>query len=381
LDERCALLFELLLKCLDEKQPKKNTLVVVTYAMGVWIGGLITYQAFRLLGERGYDVTLITPGANKKEAINALVNLAPRYDQVILGGYPPFLKDVLDDAADAGFDASSCNMKLLMAAECFDEGFREHVMSRAGVTDPARGTSSVYGSADIGTMAIETPTSIALRRLALKNADFRAALIPDVSRLPTLAQFHPAVTDFEEVDGELLVSGDSALPLCRYALGDRGGVCDHDTAMRAVAEHAPGSLDSVAALDRPLPKLPFVHVYERTDFSVKCFGADIFAEYVREALQEPSLGRYITSKFSMHKRFDEHQDEMLEIHIELRPQVGPSDELTRRLSEVITAGISKRVTFVVSGARERILPQVRLWPYEHPDHFRPGGKQKWICRN
>src|SRR3989338_3580148 len=51
---------------------EEPVLVIVCFGMGVWIGGLITYQAFRLLQERGYNTYMITPGINKNEIFSAL---------------------------------------------------------------------------------------------------------------------------------------------------------------------------------------------------------------------------------------------------------------------------------------------------------------------
>ena len=70
--------------------PKGPTLLINCFGMGVWIGGLITYQAFRNESLRGWPVTIITPGINKKEIFHALRELAPQFENVILSGYPPF---------------------------------------------------------------------------------------------------------------------------------------------------------------------------------------------------------------------------------------------------------------------------------------------------
>ena len=96
-DEHSALIHELIFRTSSLKQDK-STLVIVCFGMGVWIGGLITYQAFELMSRRGYPISILTPGINKKEILKALTDLAPQYEQLILAGYPPFLKDVIDEA-------------------------------------------------------------------------------------------------------------------------------------------------------------------------------------------------------------------------------------------------------------------------------------------
>ena len=78
-----------------QNQPKKKTLLINCFGMGVWIGGVITYQAFRYASLRGFPLTIITPGINKNEIFHCLRELAPQFDCVIMCGYPPFLKNVI----------------------------------------------------------------------------------------------------------------------------------------------------------------------------------------------------------------------------------------------------------------------------------------------
>ena len=34
--------------------------------------------------------------------------------------------------------------------------------------------------------------------------------------------------------------------------------------------------------------------------------------------------------------------------------------------------------YLSSNLKDRVLPRIVLWPYEHPEHFRPGAKQRWV---
>ncbi len=77
-DERSSFIHELIFRTSSLKEDK-STLVIVCFGMGVWIGGLITYQAFELMGRRGYPISVITPGINKAEIIKALTDIAPHY--------------------------------------------------------------------------------------------------------------------------------------------------------------------------------------------------------------------------------------------------------------------------------------------------------------
>jgi phenylacetate-CoA ligase len=382
LDYRSSLMFELYLNAVS-RGAARPTLFIVSFGMGVWIGGVITYQSLKMLNDRGYPVSLITPGSNKKEVFEALKRLAPMYDQVVLGGYPPFVKDVLDEAPSHGIDLSRKPLKLLFAAEGFSETFRDYTVSRACATDACFETANIYGTADIGTMAIETPLSIALRRRALKDPALYAALFSDATKLPTLAQFHPAVTHFEEQDGQLFVTGDNAMPLVRYALGDRGGVRQYDDVLRMAeasgAMSDPAFAEAVAASS----PLPFVYVYERADFSVKLYGAIVYAEHVRAGLQVSELEASVTGKFSMVTLHDEEENEYLSLDVELKPHVTGDRLMRERVRDAVVDALRKKnaeYRYLSDNLGERVVPHVTLWPHEHPDRFRPGAKQQWVLK-
>src|SRR5258708_1208097 len=89
----------------------KSTLYIDAFPMGAWIGGVFTYEAIRLVAERGnYPLSIITPGINKIEIIKAIKNLGKNFDQVIIGCYAPFLKDVIDDGIHYGVDWKEYNL-------------------------------------------------------------------------------------------------------------------------------------------------------------------------------------------------------------------------------------------------------------------------------
>ena len=361
----------------------KSTLVLVCFGMGVWIGGVITYQAFKAISERGYPVTILTPGVNKREIFEALKNVGPKYDQVIMCGYPPFMKDVIDEAKDQGVNWKNYNLKIIFAAEAFSEKFRDYIVRKTGIKNPYRDTMNIYGSADLGTMAEETPISIFVRRLALKNQRIYQKLFGEATRLPTFAQYIPEFINFECVNKSIYCSGDNVLPLVRYEIGDNGGVHyfkdvekifeEEGVNLRAEAKKA-GIEDTIA-------ELPFVYVYERTDLSVKLYGAIIYPEYVKTGLQDPGLEKYITGKFTMYTMHNKKQDEYLEVNIELKSGINESDWLKEEVAKFVFASLMENSTeykYLTGMLNGKVKPHVIFWPHEHPTHFQTGIKQKWV---
>ena len=362
---------------------KGPTLVIIGFSMGVWIGGLITYKAFEMLSQRGFPVSIITPGINKEEIFKALRLLAPNYSQTILTGYPPFVKDILDEAAGRGINLKRLNLRLLFAAEPFTEKFRDYVVKKAGVKNALLDTMNIYGSADIGTMAFETPLSILIRRLAVKKLELFEEIFSSIHRTPTLAQYNPLFITFEAPEGEILLTGNNAVPLIRYAIGDRGGVFSFSQLDQIFRARDIDLMKEVASvkIQGAAYELPLIFVYERIDFSTTLYGLQIYPETIREVLLEKPLHKYLTGKFTMLTKYNRMQDQYLEINLELRKGKKASAQFKHQaLAKIVTHLRLKNSEFceLSNQLKDRVFPRLIFWPAEHPLHFRPGVKQKWV---
>lgn len=367
--------------------PKKPTLVIVAFGMGVWIGGILTYEAFRRISEEGWPLTVITPGVNKKEIFEALTHVAPAYEQIVLCGYPPFVKDLIDDAPEHGVEWKRWDMRIVCAAEAFSEHFREYLMHKTGMKDLYRSVMNVYGSAELGTMATETPLSILLRRLAVKHEALYRKLFSEAHRLPTLAQFIPDFVSFEAgKGGEVYATGGTALPFIRYDIGDQGGVFTYADAVRKCEEVGINLAAEIkhAGIADTVMELPFVYLYERADLSTKLYGAIIFPEHVKIGLQNPELEKFITGRFTMTTEHDIKHNEFLEINIELQHGVKDDESIRSTLIESVVKSLSAssgeyQNNYVNMG--DRVAPRIVFWAHEHPKYFNPSIKQKWVIRS
>jgi len=384
LEEQYSVLAELFLgngaRVPDAKHP---TLVIIGFGMGVWIGGTLTFRAFDLASRRAYPVSILPAGVNKAEILHALRDLAPSFAQTVLIGYPPFVKDIIDEAIREHIDLKKLNLRLMFAAESFTERFRDYLAQKVGIRNVLRDTLNIYGTADIGAMAFETPTAILLRRLALKNKQLYRALFGQAEKLPTLAQYNPAYVSFEAPEGEILLTGMSAMPLIRYAVGDQGGVLSFDDVVRLCRESGIDLKKEAKRANAPLYELPFVYVYARSDLSTKLYGAIVYPEHVREALEERSLQRYATGKFSMQTVSGARHDQSLQVNVELRPGVKISSRVRKEIQERVLARLlEKNAEYRNNHAAfpERVIPDIVLWPHGDPKYFTPGIKQKWVIK-
>ncbi|MCL5666960.1 MAG: hypothetical protein M1383_04295 [Patescibacteria group bacterium] len=384
-DAQYALTAELYLRTNFEIQ-KKSTLYINGFALGVWIGGLFTYESIRLLSKKGnYNLSLINPGLNKAEIIKALKNLGHLYDQVIIGGYPPFIKDTVDDATEAGINWKKYNLGFIFSAEGFSEKFRDYIIKKTGLKNPHASTLNHYGTVDLGTMAHETPLSVLIRRQAMKDKELYQSLFHNANRLPTFAQYLPEMFYFEEISGSLYCSAFSGLPLARYDLKDRGGVIGFDKVKRLYQnlQLDLGTKINHAGIGKTVWNLPFVYVYERNDLSVVWYGANIHPEHIKTAHEYKDLHSKVSGKFTMQIVLDRKHNPILTIHSETKKGIKPSAGLSKQVERAVVQTLLENNSEYKNNydaMPKKNTPLVKLWPYESHPYFKITGKQPWSVK-
>jgi phenylacetate-CoA ligase len=355
-----------------------RTLAVIAFALGSWVGGMYTTAACRHLAAKGYPLTLVTPGNNRAEIIRVLRALGPHFDQVVLFGYPPFLKDVIDAGRAEGLDWSRFAVKLVTAGEVFSEEWRNLVCDALGGVDPHVATASMYGTADGGVLAAETPLSIRVRRFLAENPAAARQLFGE-PRLPTLAQYDPLHRYFEADRGELLFTGDGGAPLVRYRILDRGGVVPFGAMRAFLADHgfnpAPfaGTTGTAPARD-----LPFVYVFGRSSFALSFYGANVYPENVAVGLQQPAIAPHVTGKFVMEIVHDAAQNPRLRVSVELATGAVPGSDFADAVGRSMRAELERlNSEFLHYVPSERRTPDVALVPFAHPEYFPAGVKHRY----
>jgi phenylacetate-CoA ligase len=356
----------------------RRTLAVVCFPLGTWVGGMFTASCCRHLATKGYLITQVTPGNQKAEIFRLVRALAPLFEQTVLLGYPPFLKDVIDAGIAEGVPWHSYSLKLVLAGEVFSEEWRSLVAERAGMHDLASDFASLYGTADGGVLGNETPLSISIRRFLADRSDAARALFGE-ARLPTLVQYDPFQRYFEQHEGTLVFSGDGGIPHLRYHISDTGGLVPYRTMIERLrdfgfdAEHR---AEKMQATHRH--RLPFVYVFGRSHFAVSYYGANVFPDTVSIGLEQPETRAFVTGKFVLEVKEDERHNRQLTIAVELAPGVLASSELGQQVAEAILAVLlrlnSEFANYVPTECR---LPLVTLWPAGHPEHFPVGVKHRY----
>jgi phenylacetate-CoA ligase len=355
-----------------------RTLAVICFALGTWVGGMYTANCCRHLATKGYPLTVVTPGNNKTEILRVVQALAPAFEQVVLLGYPPFLKDVIDSGLAQGIPWQHYRVKLVMAGEVFSEEWRSLVGSRLGSTNFCYDSASLYGTADAGVLGNETPLSIGIRRWLAEHPDVARSLFGE-SRLPTLVQYDPLVRLFEVQDGTLLFSGDNGIPLVRYHISDHGGIIPYNAMLQFLAGHGFDPVQTLRAnSDRGIHPLPFVYVFGRSHFTLSYFGANIFPENVTVGLEQFPVCDWVTGKFVMQIREDSDRNPFLAIVVELAEGVDANQARQDTIATAIRHHLCRlNSEFANYVPNQCQLPQVTLFPLGDPEYFPVGVKHRY----
>lgn len=374
-EKQGALLHEMLLGEFFDIDTTK-TLFINCFAMGSWVAGTYVHSSIEQLSWRGYPIISITPGIEIDLIIQQFQSLAPQFEQIIISGYPPFVKDVLDAGSRHGIEWSKYRVKFLFAAEGFSEEWRRYIHQVVGAKLDDIVSINCYGSADAGLLAHETDLSIAIRQQVV-HRDLIEKFFGE-QRLPTMAQYDPQLRYFEEVEQKLIFSAPAGIPLIRYDIGDNGRVMTYADTINKLA-----SLDiKVPLLSEKHWKLPFVWVFGRQDLTVSLYGVLIYPEYVKYAI-EPLLSEgYITGKFSMRILNDQNNDQLLHIAMELSEGQNERQEAVSQLQKTILDALkikSSEVKRLHQSIGDRVKIQVELLPYKS-GLFKAGAKQKWVVK-
>jgi phenylacetate-CoA ligase len=339
---------------------------------------MYTTNCCRYLASKGYPITIVTPGNNKEEIFRVVQELGTAFEQVVLLGYPPFLKDVIDSGIARGVEWQQYQIKLVMAGEVFSEEWRNLVGERVGAKNPCYDSASLYGTADAGVLGNETPLSICIRRFLANHPDAARTLFGE-SRLPTLVQYDPLSRFFEINNGTLLFSGDNGIPLVRYHIADTGGIITYEEMLKFLAEWG---FDPIAALRqqgaRGVHSLPFVYVFGRSNFTVSYFGANIYPENVSVGLEQPLIKEWVTGKFVLQVKEDADKNRFLSVVVELAPGVEGSEKKKEAIaSSILSQLLRLNSEFANYVPAEYQIPQVALTPTGDPEYFPIGVKHRY----
>lgn len=347
---------------IDYKEP---TLVVICFSMGIWIAGVYTLGACKYIASRNKDFYISTPGMETGDIFYVFRSLLPQFSNVILVGYTTFLMKIVEEARKDGMSFENVNMKILTAGDKFSETWRDEMLELCGISDPYHSLVSIYGSADAGPMAHETPTSIFLRRKAVDNQELFSELFGEALTLPALLQYRPDVIFFEEVNNELVLTTQTPIPLVRYNIHDVGRVIPQDRMRDIVAKYN---------LEEEMQRhgfsdwsLPFLAVKGRTDVAVTFYALNIYPENFEAAFRDRRLVNMLTGSYLVYTEAQSRNtDQKIHIVVELAEGIEPNNEMPQLIARVVCEHLEKlNIEFrkLYANIGNRALPAVRCVDY------------------
>lgn len=356
---------------------KKSTLYIVAFAMGMWIAGTYMQMSTEWVAQKGYPMTVVTPGTNKEEILRLIKMGEKNYDQIILIGYPPFVKDVVDFGIDKGINWKKVNIKFMFSGEAITERWREHLASKTNFENILTGSVNIYGSADVGLVAHETAVTTYLRRSAFNNQKLLGDLFHS-ERVPSVNQYDPHIRYFEKVGEHLIVTAPSGLPLVRYDTKDEGDILYFGEADSILADN---KLDIVAEfkrekISRLLWRLPMVYLFGRGKFTTTIYVANIYPENVKLVLEHKRIEREVTGKFVINTEEKKDHTPQLYLHVELAEGRSVKNRsLEEKILKLFVSEVPKvnsEYKYVLDNFKEKVHPKVVLYEYGDPKYFPRG---------
>lgn len=349
------------------------TLIVNSYGQGTWIAGTELYNSARLLAKEYPNLAIINPGIDIELCVAQINKLAINFKKIIIFGYPPLLRDLITRGGELSLDWSALNVHLVTAGESMSEAWRDHINAKLG-GDKNR-IVNLYGLAETGAVAAETPLMYMLRSLLADN-------LPDFlggTRTIGIHQYFPESRYFESDDQQrLIVTTDSGIPLIRYDTKDHGLIIP----VEELSQHL--STQQRAALGDQLGchQEPLLCMFGREDLSATFYALNVYPESIRSALDSLVASRGITGRFVMQAKYRDNMSQLLEIAVELSPETQATEQLATEIGTIILAQLlatntEYRELHDKLGAQA--LPEIQLKAYGTIGYI-AGKKHKWVKR-
>jgi len=373
-------LFELILDSFFHISTRK-TLIVNCFAMGMYVGGPFFLNATLRTAQKGYPVTVVTPGNVMDDILRVVHESAPHYEQVILSGYPPFLKDVIENGRDAGIDWSSFRTVIFPAGEGFSEQWRDAVIKSAGNGNPLVDLLGYYGTADAAVLGMETPWSVLIRQTIADHNDLIEKIYGQ-NRLPSFMQYLPTLRYFEQIREELhFTTASGSIPLIRYDIGDNGGLMTHQQIMRITEKNGVDTKEKLALREySKIWQLPYVYVFGRSDHTAILYGANIYPENIRTALETGNIANKCSGRLVMEMEEDKQHNQHLNVHVECKKRVKPTNQLREQVARttvLVLEQINYEFANTLKAIGNKAIPRIYLHKYGDEQYFSRQRKQKW----
>ena len=351
----------------------KSCLIVICLGLGAWVSGLQTHWALRQAGiENNGAFTVATPGIDFDSAIHFIKELGPSYDTIFLISYPGMVKAIFEAGIQKNIKLEDYNIRIGLVGDNFPESWRIHMEKKLGI-DPVKEPMGIwggYGSADIGGIGIESPMSIAIRKIAQKNPEFKNEAFGKNGTMPFLCRWNPESIYVECCDNELIFTKMKAIPVVRYKIHDSGGIIPYSKMLGLLEKHgiSPESLPSDSGL-YPAP-LPFIYTFGKSHGDIVLSGANIYSNQIKEIISKNMWSSILTGRFKIKKTVSETFDETFKIIVELASgtpvEKTDPEKWSRHFQDQLREICSEyNALCEMTDNPEKYLPQIQPLPFGH----------------
>jgi phenylacetate-CoA ligase len=363
------------------KLRKKRTLAIVCFSMGNWIAGTFTLASLREVTRtnKQFQLTAITPGMDKDDAITTLRDFAPLLESIILIGYPPFLMDVVLGAKELGINLKKLDLHFILAGENFSEKWRSMLLKVSAIPHELNRAISIYGTADAGSIGHENPFTIMLRKLASKHKEFKRELFGEMTFMPTVVAYYPEHTFFELINRELIFTTQSGIPLVRYNIKDHGLLLSNRHVLYLLKKH---KLNKGLSKNLMKWKNPLIVLKGRNDVSVTFYALNIYPENIKAGLEDGKVVSLVTGKYiARTEQSKDFREQTLYIEVELKLNVAPTEKIKKVISDALfkhLIELNSEYRKLFNSIHEKALPEIILIKNGHEQFIIKKAKHRWI---
>jgi phenylacetate-coenzyme A ligase PaaK-like adenylate-forming protein len=250
--------------------------------------------------------------AHKSSILAIATILNQEKQQIVIAGYPPFLKDLSDYAEAKHHPLSDFCLVGVVGGQAISEAMRDQLISHG-----FNKVYSSYGASDLDiNLGVESDYEILVRKTIENNPNLARELYGVNKGLPMIFHYDPMNYHVECQEGNELIftctRNDRSSPRVRYDLGDKGRVY--------ASSDVQALLQKYGVFQKPKTHLPFMFVWGR-DSTVVFHGANLAFTELERAITESKELEHDVLKKAFYTYEDAQGVEHLEIWLELNEGV------------------------------------------------------------
>ena len=222
---------------------RRRTLMLIAWSKDAWPAGQRVVRAVeQLVHAKRLRATVVTPGLELDEGLDAARSLVPRFDQTVLVGSASWVRALVECGRQAGLRWERHRIHCLGGGTAATESWRTELAAALGAVsiNCRRGRQILRLSTPVAEpteVTVETPMTAIIRQLAARDDAVARDLFGPVGRDAELFQFDPRRLFAETVDGDLVVTCWATVPLVRYNVHRSGGMLSGSRVRAILHDH------------------------------------------------------------------------------------------------------------------------------------------------